>query len=600
MDGDVKNYIDGIVDDSWMKLSNTDVLHIYSRVSSKSQIDNTSLKNQRDEGIKKAISEKKTAVLWNEGSASSNGDTFDNRPVLEQVFANILSDNLKHLYAWDYDRLSRNDKVWDTLKYGIVDKNVILYSRDSIVDLNNPTDRMLFDVRKAVTVYDNSLRAIRSKRGKIDKAKLGYYMNSTPPYGYKIEDKFLKIDEKTSKNAKQIMMWYGKGESTRLIRQKLLEKQIPSPKQNYLWSKGSLDKMVSNTCYEGYTIYKGIKVKNPRLLTVEEYKPIKDRIKFIKSKSRGLTGRNAKRYDFILTDKDKPEDTSLMICGECGGEMVGYQKNFYTKEKEVSHSVGRYVCGDSKRRYRYKNTDGRKHKQSELIDLGEPCKMKYGLDRDTTDDYVFSVVNEVVKYSNLTREKFKRMILKESSTSTGKNKKRKTYLESEKKKLTDDLTILHDLVSKNNMDIALKNISQKQHDKNLENYNQQILLLENKISNNEEELLTIKDENTYVDWYDKHMSNMKTRESLKGKQREEIIKEYVDKIEVLYDREEQVHILSIKFKYNIVNDKLIWKDKRKKSLGYDLIEGKKVKLLLIKKKQRLQTQTLKDMNFNLG
>ena len=99
--------------------------------------------------------------------------------MLEQVFANILSDNLKHLYAWDYDRLSRNDKVWDTLKYGIVDKNVILYSRDSIVDLNNPTDRMLFDVRKAVTVYDNSLRAIRSKRGKIDKAKLGYYMNST-------------------------------------------------------------------------------------------------------------------------------------------------------------------------------------------------------------------------------------------------------------------------------------------------------------------------------------------------------------------------------------------------------------------------------------
>ena len=150
------------------------------------------------------------------------------------------------------------------------------------------------------------------------------------------------------------------------------------------------------------------------------------------------------------------------------------------------------------------------------------------------------------------------------------------------------------------MDIAMKKISQKQHEKNLEKYNQQILLLEDKINTNEEELLKIRGEDTYIDWYDLHMKNMEVKENIKGKARIDIIKQYVYKIEVLYDREEMVHILTIKFKYNIVNDKLIWKDKTNKKLGYDLIEGKNVKLLLIKKKQRLQLTTLKELNLNVG
>jgi len=125
-------------------------------------------------------------------------------------------------------------------------------------------------------------------------------------------------------------------------------------------------------------------------------------------------------------------------------------------------------------------------------------------------------------------------------------------------------------------------------------------LLEDKVIKSEEELLNIKVEDTYIDWYDIHMKNMESMGSIKGKAREDIIKQYVDRIEVLYDREEQIHILSLKFKYNIVNDKLIWKDKSNKKLGYDLIEGKNVKLLLIKKKLRLQLKTLTNASLHLG
>ena len=147
------------------------------------------------------------------------------------------------------------------------------------------------------------------------------------------------------------------------------------------------------------------------------------------------------------------------------------------------------------------------------------------------------------------------------------------------------------------MDIALKTISPKQHDKNLENYNKHILLLEDKVSKNIEELLILKDKNTYVDWFDIHKRNMKFRESLKGKQREEIIKDYVERVDVTYDRKNSLHILTIKFKYNIVRDNTFTHDETVE-MGVKKIEGKNTTRLLIKKKERIKFRDLENANFN--
>ena len=120
------------------------------------------------------------------------------------------------------------------------------------------------------------------------------------------------------------------------------------------------------------------------------------------------------------------------------------------------------------------------------------------------------------------------------------------------------------------MDIALKTISPKQHDKNLENYNKHILLLEDKVRKNIDDILSIKNKKPDEDWYDIHKRNMKAREGLKGQQRYSLIETYVDRIDVSYDKKESIHILSIKFIIGMVDDKLIWKDKSNKKKGYDL------------------------------
>tara|TARA_B110000238_G_scaffold201124_1_gene255001 strand:+ start:5315 stop:7108 length:1794 start_codon:yes stop_codon:yes gene_type:complete len=597
MDGNLKNYIDGLEDDSWRKLSNTDVLHIYSRVSQRIQAEEgTSLDTQRDEGIKTAMREEKTPVLWNEGFASSSGDTFKERRVLEVMFNELLEGNIKHLYAWDYDRLARNEKVWYSLKYGIYDNKVTLHSRDGKVDFSSENDKLMFTLRQAFSIYENAQRAIRSKTGKMKRAQQGYYMNSVAPYGYEIVNKKLQLHKEKSKHAKKIMMWWSSGISTTVIREKLLKMGIPSANGNAIWAKGSLDSMISNTCYIGYTIYQGVRVSNPNLLSREEYKPVKDRINDIKIR-RGLGRYNSKKYEFMLTDKIEGEDNSLLYCQDCGGEMSGKSKNFYDSKGEVTKTDLRYTCGDSSRRYRIRNTDGRKRLGGEIEDLGEPCKMKFSLDRDTTENYIFSIVNEVVRRSSLTRETFKQMILEEYSSKRGGDTKRKASLDRELKRFNKDIGIFQELITKSNMELGLKEISSNQHKKNVGDYNNQIHLLEDKVSKNIEELLILKDKNTYVDWFDIHKRNMKVRESLKGKQREEIIKDYVERVDVTFDRKNSLHILTIKFKYNIVRDNTFTHDETVE-MGVKKIEGKNTTRLLIKKKERIKFRDLENANFN--
>ena len=145
------------------------------------------------------------------------------------------------------------------------------------------------------------------------------------------------------------------------------------------------------------------------------------------------------------------------------------------------------------------------------------------------------------------------------------------------------------------MDLGLQEISPKQHEKNIENYNNQITLLEDKVSVNIEELLRLKEKNNYVDWYDIHKKNMKAREGLKGKQREDIIRGYVERVDVTYDKKLKLHILTIKFKYNIVRDNSFSVDE---NLKIKKIDGATTTRLLIKKKERIKFRDLANANFN--
>lgn len=153
-----------------------ETLHIYTRVSTTAQEEGgTSLETQKELGIKRAKSLGFKNRVWNEGGQSSSHDDLDNRPVLVELLSLIDEGEVKHLYVFNTDRLSRNQKTWGMIRYKLNQNKILLYtgSDPNPIDLQNPMDDLLVGLLSEISQYDNKLRKERFRLGKLKRVKQG-------------------------------------------------------------------------------------------------------------------------------------------------------------------------------------------------------------------------------------------------------------------------------------------------------------------------------------------------------------------------------------------------------------------------------------------
>jgi DNA invertase Pin-like site-specific DNA recombinase len=105
-----------------------ETLHIYTRVStSKQEVDGTSLETQKELGIERSKVLGMKYKVWNEGAESSSKDDLDNRPVITELLSEVEQGNVKHIYVWNTDRLSRNIQTWGMIRLRFIQKEVHLH-----------------------------------------------------------------------------------------------------------------------------------------------------------------------------------------------------------------------------------------------------------------------------------------------------------------------------------------------------------------------------------------------------------------------------------------------------------------------------------------
>ena len=79
----------------------TEILHIYTRVSTRVQDDEgTSLATQKELGVAKSKELGMKHKVWNEGAASSHHEDLVNRPILVQLLSEIENGAVKHLFVF--------------------------------------------------------------------------------------------------------------------------------------------------------------------------------------------------------------------------------------------------------------------------------------------------------------------------------------------------------------------------------------------------------------------------------------------------------------------------------------------------------------------
>ena len=169
----IQDYNEKIKDVSILKNS----ISIYTRVSTKGQIDNFSIKDQISSGMKYVKSLKlKNVIIWREEGVS--GDDTSNRSeemtdvlsreLMREIIKLVDEGFITRMWVNDMSRLSRNEEISMYLKSKFYSNGMELHVGSQLYDFDNLNDKLMFGVLSVFNEYENNLRYSKSikKKGK--------------------------------------------------------------------------------------------------------------------------------------------------------------------------------------------------------------------------------------------------------------------------------------------------------------------------------------------------------------------------------------------------------------------------------------------------
>ena len=526
-------------------------LHIYSRVSTLVQEeDGTSIDTQKELGIKKSEELGFEYKIWNEGGQSSNKDDLLNRPVLTRLLESIESGEVKNIFVFNTDRLSRNEQTWSFIRLRLVKYDVTLYTSSGVFNLTNPIDKLLLGIMSEVSSYDNYLRTERSRLGKIKRIQQGFWMGGPPPFGYEIQGKKLIPQTEEKKWLKFIYESYRDKKSIRFIKQELLKNGVKTRRGNSVWSLGSIEKLLSNTHYGGFYSVKDHKsgevyrVNSPSIIPSTLIRQVEQEKKNRTRQTRVSESNLSKFY--LLRE--------FLFCTQCGSRYSG---RYYPKQYR---SV--YYCPRMERNYVNEST-------------GKPvkCENRRYLKIEETDKLVWETVVNVLSKSHIFKEEIRSQVFGSSSSYEShqeelKNLKRKLKkIDTEVKDVTNSIVNLEtDRILKRRNSNEIKSI--------IENIESVRLELESQRENLKQEIYSIENRSTWIDWIGEFGSRINEISEFTSLEKNKFLKGVINKI-LVTTKDIQTHELELIFKIPYVKDSLVYKDKENKKLGYDLRNGKR-------------------------
>jgi len=537
-----------------------EILHIYSRVSTRSQLEGDSIKVQKDLGIKKATDLGMSYKIWDEENASSNHETFHNRPVMRDLLFTLEDGEIKHVYAYDDDRLSRNDDTQNQLKSAFRRHGVVLYTNKATINFENPTDRLMKQIFDSFASYENTMRSIRSRLGKMEKLKRGEWHGGHPPYGFEIKDNRLSPHREESANVKWMFEQYGSGLSIMQIK-KHLDKKGVLARRGDLFSTGSINKLLTNTHHKGtYKVTdkyfkESYEVNCPPIVSEVLWNETQERRKISDHTTR-QTRRQTRVY--LLT--------GLLHCGDCGTRLSGRIKEsknerlYYCPRKQIDWKKGdlpadeKYVRGKTK---------------------SGGCSMTKSLSIPRTNAFVWHYVKEVIKDSSLLKELFKKEVLdnlssEKTTVNINKEMVKQKRLEKDQESILDTLAEVKTefLLSTNNDEDEVK-----LHKTILTKINTRLGNLKKEILQSSENIKELRTERRWVDWVSKYGEQVSLQSDASPEEQRDYLHGLIERIDVWKDNENDGHKVIIKFNIGIVEDSVIYKNPKNKSGGYEVKEG---------------------------
>ena len=527
-------------------MSPENVLHIYLRVSTDDQMqDGFGIDAQKKVGLEIAQRNGFDVEIHEEGAASSSKEGLSNRPVMGRLLVRVQEGEVKKIFAFNADRLSRNDVTSATIRFALKEQEVSLYHATGVVDFNNPTDKLLFGVMSEFASYENELRTNRFRRGRVEAVRRGRWHGGLTPFGYRVADHQLVEFKDESDWVRQMYQWYDEGKKIDQIRMELMSRGVRTRRGNDNWTYNGVRLILSNTTYDGTRTFTDSDVGEvvvatcPRLVDPILSKRVKDKIAEIRLNAKP----NAKKYPTLLRD--------VMVCGNCGGRIG--------QRVVPSQHTRLYACKTSERRFR-------EHPSKQVVCQAQDGSRIRSARQDIADRIVWESVVETLSTSSLYKEHFKQIKMGnfvdqnigDEKSLRGKLKRLEKDLISLRKIQTEQ-RILKEIGGDDYADTVAKVILDKEAER------AQVLV----------DLGTFRQEKKWIDWvgdFEQHIDRLVHGEwTVEDKQK--FISGVIDKVSMICV-DKTSHRFDIEFNLPYDGSEIVYQSGRTGS--YDIAMGKKV------------------------
>ena len=245
-----------------------------------------------------------------------------NRPQLKKLLKEL--DSIDVVLVYKLDRLSRSVADINKLLQTFEDNNVSFKSSTEPYDTTTSQGKLLINIFASLAQFEREQLAERVYMGMTKKAELGQRNGGRAPFGYRLKDGILVMNEKEAKIIREMFRLYLSGKGIRSIVLYLQQFGINKDIR-------TISRWLENPVYTGKTRWGNRSKMDTIIYDDITHPPIIDEETFEKVQqlrnNRTLEGKRATSpYHF----------SGVLKCARCGSALSG----FYKKSRGTKH----YIC----------------------------------------------------------------------------------------------------------------------------------------------------------------------------------------------------------------------------------------------------------------
>lgn len=234
----------------------------------------------------------------------------DNRPQFQQMISDSEHGLFDGILVYKLDRFARNRYDSFIYKHKLKEQGIRVISATE--PLSDTPEGIIFEALiEGMDEYYSAELGRKMKRGKRESVLKGKFIGKLPPFGYKIVNHRLAVDELTAPIAQDVFKRFAAGEKQNQIVTDLNRRGIRNA-AGRPWNKVNMTFMLRNRIYIGiYSVADYGEVECPAIIEKEVF----DMAQKMKEKSVHRARANKTDFEYVLTGH--------MTCARCGSAVCG-------------------------------------------------------------------------------------------------------------------------------------------------------------------------------------------------------------------------------------------------------------------------------------